>query len=359
MWRQNLRAFARWGLRQRPPGQQADQAERLVATPDGDRERGRDRRSGETCHEERRWFTRRPECCFAEAVGWAGLAVGLNMQLHSRLWRSDTPAESRQTRVCSLLQSILFRFAFASPAVKHVLQQGSAESTPPWSLDEELKSAPPRTPDEELTSALKEYLSKLEECEAARLLAQGDAAGGVACLKRATESASAHYNLGVCYHNGRGGLPPDKQKALEHYREAALRGHPMATYNLGLLLHQQRDRRGLQLLHTAAELGVTQAQTYVGHLRLQEGRFPEALGLLSRAAEAQDADALFYLGLCSERGLGVPKDPSSALRQYRRAAREGHTLAREAIDHMATEHGPKPVRAQWATTGSPQLCPAI
>ncbi|EEC05771.1 conserved hypothetical protein [Ixodes scapularis] len=349
MWRHNLRAFARWGLRQRPPGQQAEHAERLVASPAEDRRGDRDDRRKETCHEEGRCFTRRPECRFAEAVGWVGLAVGLNVQLHSRLWRNnnDRPEEtSRKAGLCGLLQSVVFRLASASPAVKSVLPESGAAA----------ETASPRSPDEEMSSALREYLSLLEECEAARLLARGDTAGSIACFQRAPDSARAHYNLGICYQDGRGGLAPDRNKALEHYREAALRGHPMATYNLGLLLHQQQDHRGLQLLQTAADLGVAQAQAFVGYVRLQEGRFSEAVGLLSRAAQAQDADALFYLGLCSERGLGVPKDPGHALRQYSRAAHGGHAGAREAIARLA----PEPTKAAWgdALSAGPQLCPA-
>lgn len=349
MWRHNLRAFARWGLRQRPPGQQAEHAERLVASPAEDRRGDRDDRRKETCHEEGRCFTRRPECRFAEAVGWVGLAVGLNVQLHSRLWRNnnDRPEEtSRKAGLCGLLQSVVFRLASASPAVKSVLPESGAAA----------ESASPRSPDEEMSSALREYLSLLEECEAARLLARGDTAGSIACFQRAPDSARAHYNLGICYQDGRGGLAPDRNKALEHYREAALRGHPMATYNLGLLLHQQQDHRGLQLLQTAADLGVAQAQAFVGYVRLQEGRFSEAVGLLSRAAQAQDADALFYLGLCSERGLGVPKDPGHALHQYSRAAHRGHAGAREAIARLA----PEPTKEAWgdALSAGPQLCPA-
>lgn len=350
MWRHNLRAFARWGLRQRPPGQQAEHAERLVASPAEDRRGDRDDRRKETCHEEGRCFTRRPECRFAEAVGWVGLAVGLNVQLHSRLWRNDKngrPEEtSRKAGLCGLLQSVVFRLASASPAVKSVLPESGAAA----------ESASPRSPDEEMSSALREYLSLLEECEAARLLARGDAAGSIACFQRAPDSARAHFNLGICYQDGRGGLAPDRNKALEHYREAALRGHPMATYNLGLLLHQQQDHRGLQLLQTAADLGVAQAQAFVGYVRLQEGRFPEAVCLLSRAAQTQDADALFYLGLCSERGLGVPRDPSHALHHYSRAAHKGHAGAREAIARLA----PEPTKTAWgdALSAGPQLCPA-
>lgn len=278
-----------------------------------------------------------------------GLAVGLNVQLHSRLWGSDARGDSRKTRLCGLLQSFLFRLASASPAAKCVLPEGdkAAEST--------------LSPDEELSCALREYLSRLEEYEAARLLALGDVAGSVACFRKATDSARAHYNLGVCYQDGRGGLPPDKHKALQHYTEAAVRGHPMATYNLGLLLHQQRDCKGLQLLQTAADLGVAQAQAFVGYLRLQEGHFPEALELLSRAAKAQDIDALFYLGLCSERGLGTPKDLASALQHYNRAARAGHLGAREAVQRLTPEPTPGPSKVPWgnAVAGSPQLCPAL
>ncbi len=44
--------------------------------------------------------------------------------------------------------------------------------------------------------------------------------------------ASAQYNLGVMYANGRG-VPKDEQQAVVWYRKAAEQGHASAQYNLG------------------------------------------------------------------------------------------------------------------------------
>ena len=45
-------------------------------------------------------------------------------------------------------------------------------------------------------------------------------------------NASAQYNLGLMYRNGRG-VPQDDKTAVKWYRLAAEQGHASAQYNLG------------------------------------------------------------------------------------------------------------------------------
>ena len=47
--------------------------------------------------------------------------------------------------------------------------------------------------------------------------------------------AEAHFNLGWMYEKGEGGVEKDMNKAVHHYAEAAIGGHPRARYNLGCL----------------------------------------------------------------------------------------------------------------------------
>lgn len=53
----------------------------------------------------------------------------------------------------------------------------------------------------------------------------------------------------------------------------------------------------------------------------------DALGWYSRAAEAGDAEAQYYLGVMLEQGLRGKADPTAALRWYQRAAVQGHAEA--------------------------------
>ena len=50
--------------------------------------------------------------------------------------------------------------------------------------------------------------------------------------------ASAQFNLGFMYDNGRG-VPQDYKTALKWYRLAAEQGNVVAQYNLGVMFHKR------------------------------------------------------------------------------------------------------------------------
>jgi TPR repeat protein len=65
----------------------------------------------------------------------------------------------------------------------------------------------------------------------------------------------AHYNLSCCYRLGHG-VEKDENKALFHREEAAIGGHPIARYNLGLYEESNgRIERAIQHWIIAANLG--------------------------------------------------------------------------------------------------------
>ena len=51
----------------------------------------------------------------------------------------------------------------------------------------------------------------------------------------------------------------------------------------------------------------------------------KAVELLTRAIELGDGEALFVRGVCSEKGIGVSKDPQDAQAWYEKAAQKGIT----------------------------------
>jgi TPR repeat protein len=68
-------------------------------------------------------------------------------------------------------------------------------------------------------------------------------------------NAEAHYRLGYMYMEGEG-LEKDEDKAIYHYEKAAIDGHPVARYNLGL--HEDytdRLERAAKHYIIAAKLG--------------------------------------------------------------------------------------------------------
>lgn len=363
----------RWGLRKQRKPKSEDSPDKQethrfvvpVANLGANRQDEHDRRKRETCHEDGRFFTNRPACSFVETVGWVGtlLAVGLNLQLQSRrcLWGNDQAgiAIARESgnadnavrpclRVCNLLRDFVFRLVIASPrpiSSSSILareDEFSSDAVDPvrLSLDGDHfdagHSEPPQSTaeaSEQLASVMMEYFACLEDINGAHLLLTNETEAIKSFEKaQALGSARAHYNLGVCYERGRT-VNKDLDKALMHYKAAVLKGHPLATYNLGVLYLNGHGNTstGHSLLEKASRLGVPQAKTFVAHKYLEAGNYDEAVPLLKEAAAAKDAEALFYLGWCCEKGLAVPKDYAAATKFYARAASQNHAGALNAL----------------------------
>ena len=129
---------------------------------------------------------------------------------------------------------------------------------------------------------------------------------------------------------------------------------------------EKNDRQGLGLsLMASAFAGYAQGQATLGRYHLLGERFPrdlnaalkwlekaaeqdcasamtalaamymfgdgvkvngrKAVELLTRAIELGDAEALYVRGVCSEKGIGVAKDPEDAKAWYAKAAEQGVT----------------------------------
>src|SRR5215469_8561007 len=63
-------------------------------------------------------------------------------------------------------------------------------------------------------------------------------------------------------------------------------------------------------------------------------QYDRALPLLLTAAKADDWEAMRYLGLIYDGGLGVSKDDAQAAKWYRKAADAGDAAAMEALGAM-------------------------
>ncbi|KAL1428817.1 hypothetical protein MTO96_002536 [Rhipicephalus appendiculatus] len=360
MWRSGFRGFVRWGLRKQRKPKSEDSPDKQethrfvvpVANLGANRQNEHDRRKRETCHEDGRFFTNRPACSFVETVGWVGtlLAVGLNLQLQSRrcLWGNDQAgiAIARESgnpdnaarpclRVCNLLRNFVFRLVIASPRPissssvlpqEHEFSVDAVDSVNLSSDGDHLHvghSEPPLSSaeaSEQLASVMTDYFACLEDINGAQLLLTSETEAIKSFEKaQALGSARAHYNLGVCYETGRT-VNKDLDKAVMHYKAAVLGGPPTGHLQPGCI-----------------------AKTFVAHKYLEAGNYEEAVPLLKEAAAAKDPDALFYLGLCCERGLAVPKDHAAAMKLYARAARQNHA---GALDALAAIQGKAEQRVQ-------------
>jgi TPR repeat protein len=121
-------------------------------------------------------------------------------------------------------------------------------------------------------------------------------------------NATAQYNLGLIYENGRG-VPQDPVNAVKWYRMAAEQGHANAQNNLGFMY--------------ANGQGVPQD-------------YGEAIKWYRRAADQRLASAQYNLGLMQAYGEGVPHDTVSAHMWFNLAAAHGHENG-QAIRVMVEE----------------------
>jgi len=139
----------------------------------------------------------------------------------------------------------------------------------------------------------------------------GDYKKALEILKPLAENghASAQYNLGIMYDNGRG-VPQDYAEAVKWYRKAAENGHASAQNNLGLMYNKGQ--------------GVPQD-------------YAEAVKWYRKAAENGHASAQYNLGIMYDNGRGVPQDDAKAVKWYRMAAEQGLALAQSNLGWMYTD----------------------
>ncbi len=112
--------------------------------------------------------------------------------------------------------------------------------------------------------------------------------------------ASAQYNLGVMYDNGRG-VPQDDVEAVKWYRLAADQGLASAQYNLGNMYDNGR--------------GVPQDDV-------------EAVKWYRLTADQGLASAQYNLGVMYDNGRGVPQDDVEAYKWWNLAAAQGNAFAK-------------------------------
>ncbi|XP_054999453.1 death ligand signal enhancer [Sorex araneus] len=199
---------------------------------------------------------------------------------------------------------------------------------------------------------------------------RGDTAAAFSYFQKAADRgySKAQYNVGLCHEHGRG-TPRDLGKAVLFYRLAADQGHRLAQYRCArcLLLEpslQDPECQGaLSLLQQAADSGLTEAQAFLGVLFTKEPHLDarRAVDYLWLAASNGDAQSRYHLGICYEKGLGVPRSLGEAIRTYQQAAALGHGPARDRLRTLFSTEPAAPGASGLVVTGpksfsSPSLC---
>lgn len=118
--------------------------------------------------------------------------------------------------------------------------------------------------------------------------------------------ATAQYNLGLIYENGKG-VEVDRQKAKSLYLQAAEQGYGKAMSQLAGLYFKG-----------------------IGGIRDEQ----QSLYWYKKAAELNDNNALYQLGLFSETGVVIKLSYADALSYYQKAADMGNDKAKLALARM-------------------------
>jgi uncharacterized protein len=164
-------------------------------------------------------------------------------------------------------------------------------------------------------------------------IAQSDIATAIKFCKVASGSSRrAMYELGRAYAANR-----QMPEAVAAWRKAADKGSTSAMVELGVLLgtgsggsKDQAEAR--RLFERAAEAGNPRG---VSNLAALSGDAPSDPGktraLLTKAAEANSAEAQYQLGVMNADGVGGPKDDATARAWFEKAAAQNHAGALERM----------------------------
>lgn len=112
----------------------------------------------------------------------------------------------------------------------------------------------------------------------------------------------AMRNLGTCYYHGMG-VTQDLDKAKKYYKKGAELGDDKCMLNLGIIYFKNAEEKN------------------------RKKDYNEAFEWFNKAADKDLAEAISYVGICYEDGLGVEKDLDIALKHYKKAADKGYVPA--------------------------------
>ena len=140
----------------------------------------------------------------------------------------------------------------------------------------------------------------------------------------------AQHSLGLGYLQEKG--PHFQYLSFLWLRHAAEQGLPAAQSDVGVAYHTGRgvpvDREeAVAWYKTAASKGYAPAQHNLGVCNREMGRDNEALSCFLKASQAEIPDAQYNAGVCYYYGRGALVDKSKALLHFENAAQHGHVQA--------------------------------
>ena len=143
--------------------------------------------------------------------------------------------------------------------------------------------------------------------------------------------SDSKYVLGLMFFYGMGDeLEKNVDRAIQSFREASIEGHAKSQRNLAILLWNQNKTNSAEAwMRRAASNEDEHAQWMLGHMLYENKNFKEALVWFERASS--NPQAMHYLGILHEYGLGTPRDYTEALHAYERGMELGN---RDSTFHL-------------------------
>ncbi|WP_036292418.1 SEL1-like repeat protein [Methylosinus sp. PW1] len=173
----------------------------------------------------------------------------------------------------------------------------------------------------------------------------------------AAGDASAQYELGLRYSEGRGGAPRDPKIAFQWFEKAAEKGLAPAQYRLGSIYEKgmgvERDyAKALTWYKRAADAGNARAMHNLAVLHAGGGDgkpdYDQAALWFRKAAEYGVRDSQFNLAILYARGLGVPQNLTQSYLWFSAAATQGDEDAGKKRDEVRARLDSKDMAAAKA-----------
>jgi TPR repeat protein len=254
-----------------------------------------------------------------------------------------SPARARVNPLARLplLTVLIASFAIASSSADAHAQQPPPEvpsrpGAPPAMTIQPPKAAAGLTPAQHLARS-----------KGMRALKLGEFATAVELLRPIAEAGDpeAQNAIGELLTEGKPGVTVDVVEAAALFRKAAIQGFAAGQVNLGLMLeHGQgviRDEAEAARWYRRAALeGFAEGQHNLARVYAAGKGLPldigQAVFWYAKAVNQNFAPSQLAYGLMHRDGIGVTRNPAEAIRLFRRAAAQGMTEAREALEELET-----------------------
>ena len=159
-------------------------------------------------------------------------------------------------------------------------------------------------------------------------------------MKRVASNDAGSMNvIGSLYLYGVRGLPQDRAKAIELWKQAVELGYSDAHYNLGVHYNEGGDRKKAKFHNEAAAMaGHEVARNWLGCFEFQLGNMGQAIKHWTIAASAGHYSAMFCLNVEFIKGVISRESINSTLTSYNNSCAEMISESRDATIRAYTNH---------------------